>query len=214
MYTLLHRCGVGLALCHALGGMPPAIAEGNPSVAAEAAQDENLPLSADTLKLLRGRWNGLWTFADGSQGRLRLEVEQAEAGRIAGVLRYFDTAYTHNESIRIDAVPQLDAGRVGIAVDGVTLSWQLKKSGEGYRLLWSSPASGVRLPAQNELHKGAVTPRPPQPVPAEATAAVSRNDPGSALPADWHRNGAFMQIHVRTFKDSDGDGVGDLKGLI
>nr|WP_315491650.1 alpha-amylase family glycosyl hydrolase [uncultured Rhodoferax sp.] len=34
----------------------------------------------------------------------------------------------------------------------------------------------------------------------------------SSLPANWQR-GAFMEIFVRAYKDSDGDGVGDLKGL-
>ncbi|MCV2352061.1 alpha-amylase family glycosyl hydrolase [Paucibacter sp. Y2R2-4] len=35
----------------------------------------------------------------------------------------------------------------------------------------------------------------------------------SALPAGW-QNGAFMEIFVRGYQDSDGDGVGDLRGLI
>ncbi|QTN29381.1 alpha-amylase [Rhodoferax sp. AJA081-3] len=34
----------------------------------------------------------------------------------------------------------------------------------------------------------------------------------STLPTNWQR-GAFMEIFVRAYKDSDGDGVGDLKGL-
>jgi glycosidase len=34
----------------------------------------------------------------------------------------------------------------------------------------------------------------------------------SGLPADW-QHGAFMEIFVRGFQDSDGDGIGDLKGL-
>lgn len=34
----------------------------------------------------------------------------------------------------------------------------------------------------------------------------------SRLAAHWHR-GAFMQIFVRSYQDSDGDGVGDLKGV-
>jgi glycosidase len=33
------------------------------------------------------------------------------------------------------------------------------------------------------------------------------------LPPGWH-HGAFMEIFVRAYQDSDGDGVGDLKGLI
>lgn len=34
----------------------------------------------------------------------------------------------------------------------------------------------------------------------------------SALPEGWH-HGAFMEIFVRAYQDSDGDGIGDLKGL-
>ena len=33
------------------------------------------------------------------------------------------------------------------------------------------------------------------------------------LPRDWH-HGAFMEVFVRAYQDSDGDGVGDLPGLI
>jgi len=43
-----------------------------------------------------------------------------------------------------------------------------------------------------------------------AVAAVHRP---SRLPAGW-QHGAFMEIFVRAWKDSDGDGIGDLKGLI
>ena len=35
----------------------------------------------------------------------------------------------------------------------------------------------------------------------------------STLPAGW-MNGAFMEIYVRAYKDSNGDGKGDLQGLI
>jgi glycosidase len=44
-------------------------------------------------------------------------------------------------------------------------------------------------------------------------SGVAAADPGSALPAGWHQ-GAFMEVFVRSYKDSDGDGVGDLRGLI
>jgi glycosidase len=37
-------------------------------------------------------------------------------------------------------------------------------------------------------------------------------DPGSNLPEGWE-HGAFMEIFVRAYQDSDGDGVGDLRGL-
>jgi alpha-amylase len=62
---------------------------------------------------------------------------------------------------------------------------------------------------------GASTAPPPDPGsngPAVDTSAVAVADPGSPLPAGW-QNGAFMEIFVRSYKDSNGDGVGDLRGL-
>jgi glycosidase len=41
---------------------------------------------------------------------------------------------------------------------------------------------------------------------------VERADPGSTLDPDWV-HGAFMQVFVRSYQDSDGDGIGDLRGL-
>src|SRR5690606_7062122 len=32
--------------------------------------------------------------------------------------------------------------------------------------------------------------------------------------ADWLRGGVIYQIYPRSFRDTDGDGVGDLKGVI
>jgi alpha-amylase len=43
-----------------------------------------------------------------------------------------------------------------------------------------------------------------RPVPAEARA--------SSLPAHW-QHGVFMEVFVRAYQDSNGDGIGDLKGL-
>ncbi|WP_298828554.1 alpha-amylase family glycosyl hydrolase [uncultured Piscinibacter sp.] len=50
------------------------------------------------------------------------------------------------------------------------------------------------------------------PLPTVDTTSVAAADPGSALDADW-RKGPFAEIFVRGYQDSDGDGVGDLKGL-
>ncbi len=44
------------------------------------------------------------------------------------------------------------------------------------------------------------------------TSPVAPIDPGSRLPVYWHK-GAFIEIFVRGFKDSDGDGIGDLRGV-
>lgn len=52
----------------------------------------------------------------------------------------------------------------------------------------------------------------PQPATSQTTPAKPLG-PLKALPEHWHR-GAFMQIYVRGYQDSDGDGIGDLRGLI
>jgi alpha-amylase len=44
------------------------------------------------------------------------------------------------------------------------------------------------------------------------TSAVPQLEQPSALPAGW-QHGAFMEVFVRAYKDSNGDGVGDIKGL-
>ena len=42
---------------------------------------------------------------------------------------------------------------------------------------------------------------------------VAAKPQASALPADWNRSANFIEIYIRSYKDSNGDGVGDLKGL-
>lgn len=44
--------------------------------------------------------------------------------------------------------------------------------------------------------------------------SVPIGDTASALPANWNKRAQFMEIFVRSYKDSDGDGQGDLRGLI
>lgn len=48
--------------------------------------------------------------------------------------------------------------------------------------------------------------------PPVAIGKVKAEDPGSRLAPGW-QNGAFMEILVRAWRDSDGDGQGDLRGL-
>lgn len=44
-------------------------------------------------------------------------------------------------------------------------------------------------------------------------APVSPAATASPLPRGWNKSASFMEIFVRSYKDSDGDGVGDIKGL-
>lgn len=50
-------------------------------------------------------------------------------------------------------------------------------------------------------------------LPTVNISKIDKNDPGSTLQADWHQ-GVFMEIYVRAYKDSNGDGIGDLRGVI
>ncbi len=45
-------------------------------------------------------------------------------------------------------------------------------------------------------------------------STVAPNDVDSGLPADWTDHANFMEIYVRGYQDSDGDGIGDIQGLI
>jgi glycosidase len=56
-------------------------------------------------------------------------------------------------------------------------------------------------------------PQAPAGLPAVNTSSLPFADPGSTLEAGWE-SGGVMQIFVRSYQDSDGDGVGDLRGLI
>lgn len=42
---------------------------------------------------------------------------------------------------------------------------------------------------------------------------VAASHKSSTLPADWQRDATFMQIYIRGYQDSDGDGIGDFNGL-
>ncbi|MBZ8141694.1 alpha-amylase [Rubrivivax gelatinosus] len=50
-------------------------------------------------------------------------------------------------------------------------------------------------------------------LPTVDTSSVAPADPGSVLAEGWQRRG-IAQIFVRSYQDSDGDGKGDLQGLI
>ena len=58
-------------------------------------------------------------------------------------------------------------------------------------------------------------PLPPAPeaLPSADLSPVPAQPKPQGLATDWHQ-GAFMEIFVRGYQDSDGDGVGDLPGLI
>lgn len=46
------------------------------------------------------------------------------------------------------------------------------------------------------------------------TSAVAALPTDSGLPADWASHANFIEIYVRGFQDSNGDGIGDLQGVI
>jgi glycosidase len=53
---------------------------------------------------------------------------------------------------------------------------------------------------------------PPSSLPVTDRGAVALAPPATQLPSDWPY-GAVMQVYVRAYQDSNGDGIGDLKGL-
>ncbi len=70
-------------------------------------------------------------------------------------------------------------------------------------IAWAALA--LALPRQ----PAAAQPADPAPIDIRPVAA---NAAHSALPAGWE-HGAFMEIFVRAWRDTDGDGIGDLRGV-
>ncbi|MBL0086732.1 MAG: alpha-amylase [Ideonella sp.] len=66
------------------------------------------------------------------------------------------------------------------------------------------------LAAAVALAGGCATAPPP---PGLDTSPVRAQHGASAMAEGWH-HGAFMEVFVRAYQDSDGDGIGDLRGLI
>ncbi len=55
---------------------------------------------------------------------------------------------------------------------------------------------------------------PPPPPPPEAPLTGAQPLPPLALDQQWYRRAVFYEVLIHSFADSDGDGVGDLHGLI
>src|SRR5512140_57465 len=64
---------------------------------------------------------------------------------------------------------------------------------------------------------GSATGCGPRPAASQAVLSqpkVERPDPGPPWANQWARGQVFYEVFVRSFADSDGDGIGDLRGLI
>ncbi len=83
--------------------------------------------------------------------------------------------------------------------------------GQAFAVSWLLAVAGLAACGGS----GATAPSPSAPaatLPAVDVSAVAAADPGSPLPEGWE-SGATMEIFVRSYQDSDGDGKGDLRGL-
>jgi len=86
-------------------------------------------------------------------------------------------------------------------------------------LLAAGLLAGCRAPV---VSTSAVTTPPPAaatPAPADTALPVTRVAPVTGLPAGtgglpWWNDAVFYEVFVRSFYDSNGDGIGDLNGLI
>ena len=76
-----------------------------------------------------------------------------------------------------------------------------------------SCGGGGSSPSPNFVTPSTPTETPSAQLPQPDISAILAKDPGSTLPANWQK-GVFMEIYVRGYQDSNGDGIGDLRGLI
>ena len=78
-------------------------------------------------------------------------------------------------------------------------------------LLWALLGVACAHPTDGEEASGPDRPEASDPVDAGGSADPGGGDPTERGP--WWRDAVFYEIFVRSFADSDGDGVGDLRGL-
>ncbi|MDX1499288.1 MAG: alpha-amylase family glycosyl hydrolase, partial [Woeseiaceae bacterium] len=75
-------------------------------------------------------------------------------------------------------------------------------------------AGGFGIPFDNEVDARAALAALGDASAALDLGAVPVNDVDSGLPAAWAGSASFMEIYVRGYQDSDGDGIGDFAGLV
>ena len=88
---------------------------------------------------------------------------------------------------------------------------RLLRARAGARLLAPVSALALGLSLASVSAPSLAQPQQP-PAPALDTRPVPAQPVRSALPEGWY-HGAFMEIFVRAWRDSNGDGIGDLRGL-
>ena len=88
------------------------------------------------------------------------------------------------------------------------------KAADGSVKNTDAPSKGkVTKPAKFDKYKVYPAPDPNHKC-SDYTEVIPYKDPGSKLKKDWWKTAVFIEIFVRSYKDSDGDGKGDFKGLI
>lgn len=84
-------------------------------------------------------------------------------------------------------------------------------------LLSACGGGGISSPevqfGSSTTNTSTTTETPSSNLPTVDISKVLKADPGSALANNWQQ-GVFMEIYVRGYKDSNGDGIGDLQGII
>ncbi len=90
-------------------------------------------------------------------------------------------------------------------------NWTTRTAANG--LLFALLSCGAACSSSGGFSPPETSTGPGSPIVAPDTQLVPQADPGSSLPSGWMNKG-MLQVYVRGYQDSNGDGVGDLRGLI
>lgn len=167
---------------------------------------ENLPAN---VKAFSGLWTGYWL------GTTKATLVVKEISENKAKVYYTDkksTVYNFpGKTVEVEA--DLIKGKFA------TIYWENKKTKEIYKFVMSQDFKSVRSEYAKERVRFFNTMRRKDVninalVKAVDNSNVVIKDKDNGLDKDWQKKSVFMEIYVRAYKDSDGDGIGDIKGLI
>lgn len=160
------------------------------------------------LQTLSGKWQGAWIGV--AEATLVVKEISKDKAKIYYSTKKYDPMKIPGIAFEIEAD----------VIDGKnpTIFWQVKERKETYKFILGKNGHilrGLYTKGTDDIYVGMrkSTDKRGSYSKTLDLSDVKIKDQDTGLGKDWAKKAVFMEIYVRSFKDSDGDGIGDFKGL-